>query len=81
MAQNLQRGLEWCSNAAGEGGNCCKDYDMDLDKVRRLPDPQGYASGRPICWYSTSDQVGTVDESQKNVCTTEGVYKCLMDKN
>ena len=47
---------------------------MDLDKVRRLPDPQGYANRRPICWYSTSVQVGTVDDSQKNVCTTEGMY-------
>ena len=77
---NVKRALEWCTNAAGEGGNCCNDSQMDLDLVRRLPDPRGFATNRPICWYSTTVQVGTVDESLKNVCTTEGAYKFLMDK-
>ena len=64
------RGLAWCTNAAGEGGNCCCDYANDLDVARTLPDPDNYASQRPVCWYAGGVQVGTVDESLKRILTT-----------
>ena len=37
ILDRCQRGLAWCTNDQGDGGNCCSDYDCDLDEVRKLP--------------------------------------------
>ena len=50
-----QRGRAWCTNNAAEAGNCCSDFDCNLDDVRKLPyDP---ALGiRDIC-YKRCDSI------------------------
>ena len=59
---DCNRGLAWCKDSTEEeAGNCCSDYDCSLDTIRLLPDPEGVAARRPICWYKGGVPVGTVD--------------------
>lgn len=45
------RGVHWCTDNSGEGGNCCAQGHCSLDQIRTLPDPDGVAAERPVCWY------------------------------
>ena len=72
-----QRGLRWCTNAAGEGGNCCSEYSCDLDRVRTLNDPGSVAARRPICWYSGGDAVGDVDWDRATIATYFATHQAV----
>ena len=62
--QNIDcnRGTWWCKDSTKEeSGNCCSDGKCSLDTIRLLPDPEGVAAERPICWYKGGAHVGTID--------------------
>jgi len=56
-----------------KGGDCCSDWDCNLDDVRKLPDPNYESRGKPVCWYAGGDFVGEVDWSKVAVST--GLYE------
>ena len=57
-----KRGGWWCKDfTEEEAGNCCSDGGCSLDMIRLLPDPEGVAAERPICWYKGGAHVGTID--------------------
>jgi hypothetical protein len=69
------RGLAWCKDGGGSSpphaGNCCSDYDCSLADIRQLPYHSSAAS-RPVCWYPTETQVGTVDQCRLSITTRWG---------
>lgn len=50
----LVRGVTWCTDSTGQGGNCCDHGSCSLDAARLLPDPQGIATRRAVCQPSPS---------------------------
>merc|ERR1712203_530978 len=76
------RGGHWCeSPTTGEAGNCCSDYECSLDDIRMLPDPEGIAERRPICWYQGGEEIGTVNWAlyDLHVCKWTGNWTGCMD--
>ena len=47
--ERCQRGLSWCTNSNDDGGNCCAEYDCDLDEVRKLPWDPTFGK-RSVCY-------------------------------
>jgi len=62
------RGVHWCTDNSGEGGNCCAQGHCSLDQIRTLPDPDGVAAERPVCWCHGAAQVGEISEGDRKRC-------------
>jgi len=45
----VARGVTWCTDSTGQGGNCFDHGSCSLDAARLLPDPTGIAIGRAVC--------------------------------